>query len=89
MNVTGEPVFSRIVRWPVAIPQYVLGHLDRVARIEAAASRHAGLFLTGNAYRGVAMGDCVDQAGHRGTRRETSYMKRVGASHDRSRMAGV
>ena len=61
MNVTGEPIFSRIARWPAAIPQYVLGHLDRVARIEAAASRHAGLFLTGNAYRGIAMGDCVDQ----------------------------
>lgn len=61
MGVSGEPVFSRIVRWPQAIPQYVLGHLDRVARIEAAASCHAGLFLTGNAYHGVAMGDCVDQ----------------------------
>ena len=61
MKVTAEPVFSRIVRWPEAIPQYVLGHLDRVARIEAAASRHAGLFLTGNAYHGVAMGDCVDR----------------------------
>ena len=61
MKVTAEPVFSRIVRWPEAIPQYVLGHLDRVARIEAAANRHLGLFLTGNAYRGVAMGDCVDQ----------------------------
>jgi oxygen-dependent protoporphyrinogen oxidase len=62
MGVRGEPVFRRIVRWPRAIPQYVIGHLDRVARIEAAAARHAGLFLTGNAYRGIAMGDCVEQA---------------------------
>ena len=61
MGVRGEPVFRRIVRWPRAIPQYVIGHLDRVARIEAAAARHAGLFLTGNAYRGIAMGDCVEQ----------------------------
>jgi oxygen-dependent protoporphyrinogen oxidase len=61
MNVAGEPVFSRIIRWPQAIPQYVLGHIDRVARIEAATKRHAGLFLTGNAYHGVAMGDCVEQ----------------------------
>ena len=60
-GVTGEPVFSRIVRWPAAIPQYVMGHLDRVAQIDAAAARHTGLFLTGNAYRGVAMGDCVEQ----------------------------
>ena len=63
MGVTGAPVFRRIVRWPNAIPQYVLGHLDRVARIDALAAGHPGLFLTGNAYRGVAMSDCVDQAG--------------------------
>lgn len=61
MGMRGEPVFRRIVRWPRAIPQYVIGHLDRVARIEAATERHRGLFLTGNAYRGVAMGDCVEQ----------------------------
>jgi len=61
MGVRGEPVFRRIIRWPRAIPQYVLGHLDRVARIEAVAARHAGLFLTGNAYRGIAMGDCAEQ----------------------------
>lgn len=63
MGVTGEPVFRRIVRWPAAIPQYVIGHLDRVARIDTLAAQHPGLFLTGNAYRGVAMADCVEQAG--------------------------
>lgn len=63
MGVTGEPVFRRIVRWPNAIPQYVLGHLDRVARIDALAAQHRGLFLTGNAFRGVAMADCVEQGG--------------------------
>lgn len=63
MGVTGEPVFRRVVRWPRAIPQYVIGHLARVARIDALAARHPGLFLTGNAFRGVAMADCVEQAG--------------------------
>jgi oxygen-dependent protoporphyrinogen oxidase len=63
MGVTGEPVFRRIARWPAAIPQYVIGHLNRVARIDAMVSKHPGLFLTGNAYRGVAMADCVEQAG--------------------------
>ncbi|MFO0797063.1 MAG: protoporphyrinogen oxidase [Gemmataceae bacterium] len=61
MGVRGEPVFVKVVRWPRAIPQYVLGHLDRVARIDAAAARHPGLFLTGNALRGIAMGDCAEQ----------------------------
>jgi oxygen-dependent protoporphyrinogen oxidase len=61
MGVRGEPVFCRIVRWPRAIPQYNLGHLDRVARIEAAAAAFPGLFLTGNALHGIAMGDCAEQ----------------------------
>ncbi|HEX4607952.1 MAG TPA: protoporphyrinogen oxidase [Urbifossiella sp.] len=61
MGVTGEPVFVKLVRWPRAIPQYVVGHLDRVARIDAAASRHPGLFLTGSALRGIALGDCAEQ----------------------------
>ena len=58
-----EPVFRRIVRWPNAIPQYVIGHLDRVSRIDALVATHPGLFLTGNAFRGVSMADCVEQAG--------------------------
>jgi protoporphyrinogen/coproporphyrinogen III oxidase len=63
MGVTGEPVFRKIIRWPNAIPQYVIGHLDRVARIDALTAAHPGLFLTGNSFRGVAMADCVEQAG--------------------------
>jgi oxygen-dependent protoporphyrinogen oxidase len=61
MGVKAEPVFHRIVRWPAAIPQYVIGHLDRLARIDTLTARHPGLFLTGNAYRGIAMGDCAEQ----------------------------
>lgn len=61
MRVAGNPVFVRVVRWPAAIPQYVIGHLDRVARIEKAVAEHPGLFLAGNAYHGVAMGDCAEQ----------------------------
>jgi oxygen-dependent protoporphyrinogen oxidase len=75
MGVTGDPVFHRVVRWPAAIPQYVLGHLDRVARIEAAAAKHHGLFLTGNAYRGVAMGDCAEQ-GERVAARVLDFLAR-------------
>jgi oxygen-dependent protoporphyrinogen oxidase len=63
MGVAAEPVFHRVVRWEKAIPQYHLGHLERVARIEERARRYPGLFLGGNAYRGVAMNDCTEQAG--------------------------
>jgi oxygen-dependent protoporphyrinogen oxidase len=62
LGVTAEPVFHRVVRWERAIPQYHLGHQQRVARIDEHARRYPGLFLAGNAYRGVAMNDCTEQA---------------------------
>ncbi len=62
MKVRGELAFHRIVRWPNAIPQYAIGHPDRVARIEAAAAKHRGLILGGNAYRGIALNDCTENA---------------------------
>jgi len=61
-GITAAPAFVHVVRWPAAIPQYVLGHLDRVRRIEAKVANHPGLFVGGNAYRGVAMNDCTEQA---------------------------
>jgi len=60
-GITAAPVFHRIVRWDRAIPQYLVGHLERLAWIEARAAKHPGLFLTGNAYRGVALNDCTEQ----------------------------
>lgn len=62
MGIREKPIFHEIVRWPRAIPQYFLGHLDRVVQIERRSRRHSGLHLGGNAYRGVAMNDCVEQA---------------------------
>src|SRR5262249_28531966 len=62
MHIRAAPVFHEIVRWDKAIPQYHLGHLTRVAKIENLAGAHPGLFLTGNAYHGVAINDCTEQA---------------------------
>jgi oxygen-dependent protoporphyrinogen oxidase len=61
-GVTAAPAFAHIARWPAAIPQYVVGHLDRVRRIEQRAAAWPGLFVGGNAYHGVAMNDCTEQA---------------------------
>ena len=61
-GVTAEPAFAHVVRWDRAIPQYLVGHNARVARIDRLAGRHPGLFLTGNAYHGVALNDCTEQA---------------------------
>jgi oxygen-dependent protoporphyrinogen oxidase len=46
-----------------AIPQYTLGHLARVERIETDLVKIPGLFLAGNYLRGVSIGDCVKEAG--------------------------
>jgi oxygen-dependent protoporphyrinogen oxidase len=62
LGITAPPVFVHITRWQRAIPQYHLGHLERVAWIEERLGRYPGLFLGGNAYRGVALNDCTEQA---------------------------
>jgi oxygen-dependent protoporphyrinogen oxidase len=61
MGVQAAPIFHHIIRWDRAIPQYQLGHLERVAWIEARAAQHPGLVLTGNTYHGVAINDCTEQ----------------------------
>jgi oxygen-dependent protoporphyrinogen oxidase len=50
------------MRWPQAIPQYLLGHPERVAAIEARAAVHPGLILGGNALHGISLNDCVEWA---------------------------
>lgn len=60
MNLTAEPSFVTILRWKEAIPLYTVGHLDRVA--EAEGKLPPGVVLTGNAYRGVGINDCVREA---------------------------
>ena len=62
LGIEAAPRFHRIVRWDRAIPQYHLGHLERVARIQQRVRQHPGLFVGGNAYHGVAMNDCTESA---------------------------
>ncbi len=55
LGTRGEPRLARVERWDRAMPQYHVGHVARVARIEAAAARHPGLALAGAAYDGVGI----------------------------------
>jgi oxygen-dependent protoporphyrinogen oxidase len=61
LGLEGEPLFAAVHRHPQSMPQDRVGHLETVSRIEEEA-RRAGLFLTGNAYRGIGIPDCVRQA---------------------------
>ncbi len=54
-----EPSYVEVNRWWKAMPQYTLGHLNRLAQLEAAVSRYPGLVLTGAGYRGVGIPDCI------------------------------
>lgn len=60
MGINATPVLHRIYRWYNATPQYDVGHLERVAAIEAALP--SGLYVTGSPYRGIGIPDCVHQA---------------------------
>ena len=59
LQIAGEPLLTDVARWPQSMPQYHVGHVARVSRIEELAAGHANLALAGNAYRGVGIPQCI------------------------------
>jgi oxygen-dependent protoporphyrinogen oxidase len=59
LQVTGQPLVTDIARWPRSMPQYHIGHLARVARVEQLIFTCPTLALAGNAYRGVGIPQCI------------------------------
>jgi oxygen-dependent protoporphyrinogen oxidase len=55
------PEHASVVRWPASMPQYELGHRERVTRIRQGLP--AGIFVVGQPYDGVGVPDCVRGAG--------------------------
>lgn len=62
LGIDAQPIYSRIFSHKWAIPQYPVGHSERIARIYEIASGYNGLFLTGNAFRGIGINDCTKNA---------------------------
>lgn len=62
MGIEAAPDFIRVFRHPRAIPQYIVGHADRLTAIDEARCQHEGLIITGNAFFGVGLNDCVHAA---------------------------
>jgi len=60
INPAAQPLFKRVFRWTGGMPQYTLGHLDRVALIEDRCKMIGGLALAGGAYRGVGIPNCIE-----------------------------
>lgn len=73
MGITATPSFSRVIRHRQAIPQYTVGHGKRLEQIEARLSCLPGLLLTGNAFKGVGLNDCV-AASHATVERALAYL---------------
>jgi len=59
MGIRAVPVFHSIARWPNSMAQYTVGHEKRLREIEALTAKIPGLYLAGNAYRGIGLPDCV------------------------------
>jgi oxygen-dependent protoporphyrinogen oxidase len=59
LGLTSEPELWRVFRWERAMPQYNLGHPERLERIEAALERWPGLALAGAGYYGIGLPDCI------------------------------
>jgi len=59
LRLEAEPLFVRVYRWPRAIAQYTLGHLDRVAAIRSRLAPLVGVYLCGNYFDGIGIADCI------------------------------
>jgi oxygen-dependent protoporphyrinogen oxidase len=77
LGVTAAPGIIELQRWPDSMPQYEVGHLDRVGEIERAAARLPRLVLAGAAYRGVGIPDCI-RSGERAAHSVLSLVAQAG-----------
>ncbi|HVW80420.1 MAG TPA: protoporphyrinogen oxidase [Mycobacteriales bacterium] len=71
---SGRPIDARVSRWGGALPQYAVGHLDRVRRIRSAVEAQPGLAVCGATYDGVGIPACIG-TGQRAARQVLSYLR--------------
>jgi oxygen-dependent protoporphyrinogen oxidase len=62
IGVESEPVDALVTRWGGGLPQYAVGHVDKVARVRAAVAEVPGLAVCGAAYDGVGIPACIASA---------------------------
>lgn len=62
VGAEGTPSFQHVTSWERAIPQYTIGHLDRIATLERFEQRFPGWFFCANYKGGISVGDCVKSA---------------------------
>ncbi len=60
LNAFAKPLLTRVFRWHLGMPQYTLGHLERVKLIEDRSAEIPGLALAGGCYKGVGVPNCIE-----------------------------
>lgn len=75
LGIDAEPRFAKVYRWPRAMPQYNLGHQEILSSLADRLGAHPRIVLTGAAYRGVGIPDCISDA----TTRANELADRIGA----------
>lgn len=73
LGITAEPEQYWVHRWVDARPQYIMGHLDRLAEMDGYLQKMPGLVLVGGCYRGIGVPDCVSD-GIKGAEKVIEYL---------------
>ncbi len=60
LGLKSDPEMTRVYRWNKAIPQYLIGHTGILEAADTLLKKYPGLYITGNAYRGIGINDCVE-----------------------------
>ncbi|HAL30432.1 MAG TPA: protoporphyrinogen oxidase [Coriobacteriia bacterium] len=78
VRADAQPLIAKVYRWTGGMPQYTLGHLDRVDEIERRSASVPGLALAGGAFRGVGIPNCIES----GERAVTKVLTDLGLEYD-------
>jgi protoporphyrinogen/coproporphyrinogen III oxidase len=74
MNITSEPLFHLVTRWKKTMPQYKVGHKERIQTVKESLSKELpGLYLAGSSFEGVGIPDCIDQ-GHAAVKKVLEFL---------------
>jgi oxygen-dependent protoporphyrinogen oxidase len=77
MGIREAPEYLRVFRWPQAIPQYTVGHAERIWQLRNVLTEIPGIFMTGSIFQGVGISDCIRQ----GQQTATHALKYLGLSN--------
>jgi oxygen-dependent protoporphyrinogen oxidase len=82
MGITAQPIITRIYRWHKSMPQYMVGHAQKLSRLEETLTRYPGFYLTGCAYRGIGIGDCIHE-GQLTAEKVLKFLERAGIKYQK------